>query len=81
MTRKTPPPKPADASPAPQPADALLLPDDTPYIEGHHSDGTPYRVMKPADTAPPAPKLPVTIAKLRERIKRTQQDWIDCGSR
>ena len=80
MTRKTPPPKPADASPALQPADSLLLADDTPCIEGHYSDCTPYRLMKPADAAPPAPKLPVTIAKLRERIKRTQQDWIDCAS-
>ena len=68
MTRKTPPPKPADASPAPQPADPLLLPDGTPCIEGRNPDGTPYRMMKPADTAPPAPKLPVTIGDLRERI-------------
>ncbi len=79
MIRKTPPPKPADAKPAPKPADSLLLPDDTPYIEGHHPDGTPYRVMKRADPTPPAPKPPVTIADLRKRIKRMQQDWIDCA--
>ncbi len=76
MKRKTPPPKPADAKPTPEPADPLLLPDDTPCIEGRWPDGSPRRMMKPADRAPPALSPPVTIADLRERIKRTQQHWI-----
>lgn len=78
----TPPPKQADAKPAPQPADPLLLPDDTPYVEGHNPDGTPYRLIarNPAD-ASPAPLRPKSIAELREWIKGTQSIWLEYEGR
>ncbi len=63
-------------NPAP-PADPLLLADDTPCIEGHWPDGTPWRMMKPADPAPPAPESPVTPGELKARIEATSGRWID----
>ena len=67
-----------DAS-APGPRDPLLLPDDTPYIEGHHTDGTPWRMMKPADPAPrPAPPRPKDVAELREWIVWRQSRLLEC---
>ncbi len=50
--------KKADTKSAPQPADPLLLPDDTPCIDGHHPDGTPWRKMTadiPANYVPVEP--------------------------
>ena len=68
-------PQPADASP-PKPIEGVL-PDGTPYIElGHREDGTPIRVMKPADAAPrPTPLRPKSVDELREWIER-RRSWL-----
>jgi hypothetical protein len=63
-------------------ADPLLLHDDTPYIEGHYADGTPFRMMKPADASPaPQPPQPTTIAELRRRIEFFRTHWNEGGDR
>ncbi len=67
-----------DAS-APEPRDRRLLPDDMPCIEGKWPDGTPYKIIKPADPAPrPAPLQPKSIDELRERIMERQSRLLEC---